>query len=1165
MDTTSRSLITAFEQACNDVQVATTRVAAERSLSALSSRPDSIPLALSVLQCTSSPVARFHAAASLRTAARQRWQHLPRQNRHGLTSFRHILINLVVTHPDLLQYERIAILRTAAFLTRRAYLEEPPELRGAYFNFLYGIVSSPQSATHTTVATMELLDLILDEFISPPTTTTALVNSIERELFVRSRVLFFSPQGHVMLILRSALQMIQYLINSFPPSAFHSQLFFARAIPAFSVIHRILTADFNADPVMTSSDQPAVDYSPSSPASDALETVVINSFNSSEWQPLVQIIPPILNVTLTVISVLISSAETPSDSGLLTGLLNIVTAVAAISHNSYKPPQSSHDVLATIMKGLYDPRWITSPLAPVRLAYAEVWRRTSCAHGLTNVDRLPNMYVNMFTADTCNQMDATARHISQSSEMDDETFSMEIVDLLMETWANLALQADDGSALTNHPLSENIEQVVIHFIRMSLRTCGIHTIPPNTPSDIDEDFGFDDSSIDDSRISVAAILTRFVLDKTVNGLVESLLQASKKIMIWPQGEGYVNGFPLNLYLEDLYFLLQLTSSVLTDEAKGEYPSIPTQLLPPLARDVDRKGHMVGPTYAQQLISAVVTVADEESQLLSERSVHCNEASPRVGSAILDSLSRIFQTYVAPLNSNQGPDTFEIAGGSSMICRARNVCFKKSLEGLTIRGFEGDIAESAGRLLATIANASKIFPELRESTLWDVIMQSGIEAFEILPLSAVQNIGKSLTTVLGDTVTERMIIPACNTLDTFANTREIRGDVGDRAITVINLLRGAAHCNVLGAYTKQTLLRCLRAPDGIAAKCARSFGSIRPDVSRTLLQFADDIVYNALPLLDDKDARDLLSNIVRLIIAHVDIVKGCDEDAATDVEEILTLLTHVLDEEVEVDVGEACFYGLSTLIPLMSEAILDVPSVNAAYFKFVAQLVGAHADKLSQLPEEFCGKILQSINMQRVSYDPSSERKALEAIAAVARVQLKERKQSQESFKVLITASDVTDLNQKNLNDQSQGVVVRGLQEFLSCIFEGITRGSARIINMDAASDALLPLVHLKYRDGNGLIVSGFEQVGGALMRSAGNNEQLHKALLRLGQAATEAGAVHGFCDSIDQNLNCDHGDSGHNRSAAIQASRKFREAVTQFSDETRNFFVTNMLEGTLIT
>lgn len=1065
---------------------------------------------------------------------------------------RHFLLNLVVSRPNLFQFERIAILRTAAYLTRRAYLEEPNSLRNDFYAFLSGVVSSHRSPSHDVFATIELMDLILEEFFSPPTTTAALFNSIERELFVACRNSFASPQGHILIFFQSALQLLQNLLNVFPSSSFNTPGFSSRAVPAFSVIHRILNTDFHSDQVPTI-DHQAMDPLSSANSSDTLEAVVINNFNSPKWQPLVRLIPFALDVSLTVLSGLMSLPTTSPDSSLLTYALNTVTAVAALSHNSYSSEPSSQTVLASILNGICNMRWSASLLRPVRLAYAEAWRRVSCAHGITNVEELSPNYIATFTSDTCNQMDTTARHLFHTSSPDSDVFSLDIIDLLMETWANLALQADDGSALADHPLSDSVERVVVHFIRMFLRTSGEFSSQLSDASpDVQEDMGFEDSSVDDSRISVAAILTRFVLDKTVPALVQSLSRTCESVVRWSGGEAVVHGPPLDLYQEDLFFLIQLCSAVLTDEAKGEYPSVPTQFLPlPTRRRIENDKRTI-PTYAQQLISSLLYVAEQESRLLQERSVHCSEASPRIGSAILDSLSRIMQTYFAPLNTKHTAITFEIAGGLQMITHGRSVCFRKCMEGLTMRGFENDIAESAGRLLATIALASRHFPELRDSFAWEGILQSGIQAFEALPASTVQNVGKSLITVLGDSVSERMIIPAINSLDTFTENRNHWANAGERVITVINLLRGAARCNVHGDFTRRVLLQSLKVPDGAAARCVKSFGSLRPDISRTLLRLADDVIYSSMPFLDESDCRELMSNVVALIKMHVEIVRTSNDDVGTDIEEMLSVLTHVLDEEVEVNVGEACFCGLSTILSLLNETILDIPTVNKAYFGFVAQLVSTHADRLSQLPEDFCSKVLQSINMQRKSYDPNSERRALEAISALARSQLsKDQQPSQEASEM----SFVSGQNRSggNSNPRSQKVIIRGLQEFLNHIFGAITKGYANLTNLDAAADALLPLLHLKYKNDNGRTISAFDQAGLTLMESIGNSGVLHEALVRLGQAASEAGAVHGYHSRDGQKSWPSPLSSSHECSDTLHASREFREAVAQFSREVRNY------------
>lgn len=1154
---THPTLLSAFEQAANDVQVASTRLAAEQTLATLTALPDSISLACAVLDSSNSPVARFHAAATLRTAIHERWHTLPPQHRYGPNSLRHSLITTVISKPNLLLFERIAILRTVAFLTRQAYLEESPPLRDAYFALICDSASSPQSPPHSSLTAIELIDLILDEFTTPSLPNSHLANSIDREIFVRARLIFASPQGHIIPLLHAAFRLLGALASSMPAESFPSQSFSIRASPALSVIHRILTTEFRNAPISLSPDHSSIDPL-SYPSQENLEAVIINSFKTPEWHSLIDQIPHILNLSFSIVAALIAAPSPNPESDLFANPLHIVTAIAAISRTSYPSPESASSVLLSVMTGLEEQKWSACPIGPIRLAYAEVWRRASCSHGLSNLELLPINCILMFTNDTCQQMDAAAAKLP-SSDPDDDVLSMDVIDLLLETWVNLALQADDGQEKMEHPHSNSIERVVLHFIRMSLRTTGdaaaaIIASGIEAHADLEEDLGFDDTSLDESRLSVAAILARFVLEKTVPALVQSLLQAADKVFKWPHGHSSVNGLPLDMYQEDLFFLIQLTCSILTDEAKGEYPSVPNQFILYPVHGSAANGHPKPKSYAQALMAALFEVAERESRFLNERGVHCNEASPRVSSSLLTALARLVRTYLAPLNTSNAAIAFEVIGGPIITENGRNYCFLKAMEGITMRGFESDVTEASAHLLATLAMASKSYPELREGNTWQSLLLAGVEAFQTLSPKAVQDVGKSITSVLGDVVAEKLVIPAYHSLHTISNGRDQLADAAERAIATINLLQGVARCDTLGGHSRHALLRCLQAPDGVAAICAKAFGRTRPDVSRTMLKLADDVVYNSLPLLSQNDGRDLLSNVLTLIKIHVDIISAhgnglSHDDVVGDIEDLLLLLTHILDEEVDVDVGEACFYGLSTILPLMNEAMLDIPSVHQNFFRFVAQLVSAHAEKLSLLPVDFCSKILQSLDMQRTSYDAGSERKALEAITALARTRA-------------LTPNAMSKAIQNHDQNRRDGISIvdNALHQFLIRIFDAIAKGSAHTTNLDAAADALLPLVHVHYEDSNGATVSAFEQVGQALVSSSGNNADLRIAIVELGRVASEAGIAYGFGNT--SGTDAIGSENGRNRMVLIQATRRFREAVANFSNEARNCLVSVAIGAT---
>lgn len=1123
------ALVNAFEVACRDAQVASTRPAAEAALHRLAASPDAVPVALAVAESTSSPVARFHAAAALRAAARDTWSALSLSHRYGPHSLRYWLVNLVFSKPTLLPFERVALLRVAAFLARRSFLEESVPDRDLFFSSLCDSTLAPDTPHHASVAASELIDLLIDEFLAPSLSSAP---AVEREILARARHMFTSPAGHMVRLFRAVTATLAHLC-SMDAASLTSPSFEARAVPVLSAIYRVVSADFHYTQPNVHSEQ-LLEDGLSSP-SDSLEVVVIYSFSDSKWASFVDDMPALLRMCFVMTASQIA-VQNDCESDVLAKAMQIIIAISAISKSSYRTQDVRRNVLTSVMQGINEQKWCSSSIGAVRLAYAEVWRRISCAHGLESVGSVNDNFLEVFTKDTCEEMKSAAVRLAQP-DGDEDVFSMDVSDMLLETWANLALQADDGSSITEHKLCPNIERVVYHFIRMSLRASGeaAAVYSNSSHTDVDEDFGFEDTSLDDSRLSVAAILTRFVLPKTVPAIAQSLLQATESVFSWTPAQAQHAKMPLHLYQEDLYFLIRFTCAILADEAKGEYPSIPIQFMPPVYPNHTKNAHDAyqnPPIHARSLISVLMQVAEKETNLINRLGVHCEQASPRVASSLLNTLCRICRTYLVPVATSSPQPSFQEIVGQPFIDLSINCCFVKALEAISRRAFETDIAESAALLLSTLAARASIYPIIRESQVWHNLLRAGAEAYQTLPPTAVQDIGRSLTSVLGDVVAERLLIPAYKSMNDFADVRHVSADAADRAIATVYLLRGAAKCDNVGVATKQTLLRSLQTPEGVVASCAKAFGKVRPDVGRALINLADDIVYSCHSILLEDEERILLSNILKLIKLHTDIVASqmnelSIDELSCDIEDIISLLSRILDEDISADYGEVCFFGLSTVLPLISDAALALPSVSLSFFRFITNLVFRQPEKLSFLPPDLCRKILHTIDVQRGSLNVGSERRGLEAIAALA----------------------TTELMSDGKKGPSSTVVQAALRGFLTAIFNGIASGSAHMTNMDAAADAILPLLMVNSTGS----ISMLEELGQALLVSSGNSSDVRQALQELNACASEAGAIYG--PDIDKYAPMER------NTIRLMAAKKFRKAISTFSEKTRSNLLSAAIEA----
>eukprot|EP00177_Eucheuma_denticulatum_P004685 GFKZ01008511.1.p2 GENE.GFKZ01008511.1~~GFKZ01008511.1.p2 ORF type:complete len:1138 (+),score=157.14 GFKZ01008511.1:2402-5815(+) len=1123
------AIVAAFERACQEVQVPPTRATAEQTLHHLTSRPDIIPVALHVAEHTNSTVSRFHAAITIRTASAAQWPSLPTQQRYGPSSLRFRLVRNVVSHPTWTSVERKTMLRTAAFLTRKAYLEEPPQDLDHFIDSVCetAAASAPEAAYSATAA-CELVELLAEEFMAPTISKTAPL--MQREILIQARRKFAQPNGHLVKLLHSAIAALSVLVSSPAHPPIVSREFETRALPALSTIFRVLATDFsqlgNHQPVAEASLDVYAEMGLS--GSENLEVVVINSFAKPGWSAVIEQVPVVLRLCF-MISRIHGGMQNGDESEVIAKATQIITAIGAISRASYGDGTAARKLLVSLLDGMNEQRWSSSPMGVVRLAYAEVWRRVSCAHGWTSVDRLGGSYMDTFARNTCHELDCAAARLARP-DADEDMFSMDVADMLLETWANLALQGDDGTQATEHPLAELIGQVVVHFTRMSLRSTGDHTadlVASATNADIEEDFGFEDMSIADSRLAVAAILSRFVLGRMAPAISQSLLQCADNVFRW-QGMVHSNNVPLDFFQEDLYFLVRFAAAVLADEAKGEHPAVPIQFLPTPSDENVPNGRDKPPPYARILLSALFEVAQRETNLLERKGPHCDEASPRVGTAILEGLNRVAATYLVPVNVSTAAGTFAAVGGNVLLANGRNGCFSKAMEGISRRGFEGDVAEAAASLLFTMASGASNYADVRDSPAWQTLLHAGSQAYQTLPAEAVHRVGKSLTLVLGDVVAEGLLIPAYNSLQFLAERRDISADAADRAIATINLLRGAAQCESNGPKTRDALLLSIRAPDGTAATCATALGKTRPDVCRSLVMLANDIVSTCLPSLGELKSRDLITNAITIVRLHSEIVLNflADtpiEELANDIEEIISLLSEIVGEGTDLDVADAFYYGLSALFPIINESALELPIIGA-FFRLTASVVGQHPKNLVMLPPDFCGRILGAIDIRRQTVDSTSEMRTLEAIASLARSRVLEP-----------------------IQGPSDTVVNSALLEFLNAIFNGVASGSAYVTNLDGAADALLPLLHIKFPG----VDSVFADIGNRLLRESGNNPEMRNAVHEFGCAVSQAGSVFGF-----DNPSARREEAAQTVAVRRRASRSFREATIKFANSARKTLLT---------
>lgn len=1116
MSTADPTFVSAFEQLCRDAGVPATRASAEASLQAFRARDDVVAASVALIERATCGQARFHAASALRDACLARWRALPPAQRSGEHSLRLWALRVVAARPHLAPFERRAVLRISAVLFRRGYGEEPLHDSEAFLAQLHHAATSQQSPQTSVVAALECLDMCAEEFLIPSTCSSAAVPTADIDLFRRARPRFLSGAGHIVHIFRTVRESLLATLTLAPhltPADLES-----RCEPALALLARTLTPRLINLEVDTSDSDDSNTNAQKSELSSVLRL-------EPSWTSLVEQLLEVTQICVKIIDIAkkfsAGEVDDPMDSAR-----QVILGVSAVSRTSYPSPELASATLQLILSSIERQEWSSGSESNERIAYAEVWRQLACSHGLQGLAALGQQIFEIFAKRTCVMFIAIG--IQQVQAAQDELFGiMDSADLLLETWASFSYETRASDPSIRQVLEPLFEEVFMEYLHLSMKSMIAEQLPPGAviggiAEDLEEeDLGFDDDSAEESRRNSAAALARYKLQKSTGILIQCVQDLSEKVFFRHSSENSQKATLAMLAQEDLYFAVHLISAVLADSSDGEVPVVPEALRADLAANASEPGKCAG----NALFATLIRVATAETRMLDTKGAHCAEASPRVGRAILDALNRVSRTYLVP--SERPEEAFNVIGGSQFAVQARGYSLKKALEAIRGRGFEPEMAEAAAVLLKSLSSDVKNYSDVQSSEVWQSLLSAGIESYQTLAPTAVEDIASSLASVLGDSaVSEQLVIPASRALVRLVTNQKQLPDSAERCIALINLLKGVARCQNVGPICFRDLVASLSGFDGSVTHCTAAFQPDRYDVARTAIRLAVDMVSGRLSLLSNEDAHKLLTNVMNLVHLHsVSIAQHTSsiplDECVMGVERILNLLQYCLDEQPPDALSEHLFRGLSSLLPSMSESFLAYPAVKKSYFDFITCLAAQYPSPVLRLPYEFCAKIFQSIKLELFSRDPRAERKGLEAVTALAR-----------EFAV----NDDT-------QHESTSRIEAELVGLLEVILLNLAHGSAFTDNLETASDSIL---HLLFFKGAGFD-QHYEAIGRKLIANGGNQAEMADILNTFRDRANAASVWQGF-----KNIPAPQASPRPPIVMRRLATRNFKEAVFEFSVRCRD-------------
>uniref|UniRef100_A0A2P2MR29 Uncharacterized protein MANES_09G147900 n=1 Tax=Rhizophora mucronata TaxID=61149 RepID=A0A2P2MR29_RHIMU len=229
--------------------------------------------------------------------------------------------------------------------------------------------------------------------------------------------------------------------------------------------------------------------------------------------------------------------------------------------------------------------------------------------------------------------------VLMSNITEEEIWSREARDILLDTWTTLLMTVDSSSGNAVLP-PEGINAAGNLFALIAESELRVASASAMN-DDGDSDYFQASVSAMDERLSSYALIARAAVDVTIPLLTRLF---SERFARLHQGRGIIDP---TATLEELYSLLLITGHVLADEGEGETPLVPFTIQTQFQDAVEAGNHPVA------VLSASIIKFAEQSL---DPDMRMSVFSPRLMEAITWFLARWSRTYLMPeeigdINSN----------------------------------------------------------------------------------------------------------------------------------------------------------------------------------------------------------------------------------------------------------------------------------------------------------------------------------------------------------------------------------------------------------------------------------------------------------------------------------------------------------------------------------
>ncbi|KAM7250286.1 hypothetical protein ACFE04_022169 [Oxalis oulophora] len=699
--------------------------------------------------------------------------------------------------------------------------------------------------------------------------------------------------------------------------------------------------------------------------------------------------------------------------------------------------------------------------------------------------------------------------VLMTNDTDEETWSWEARDILLDTWSTLLVAVDSNFGNTMLP-PEGINAAASLFtliVESELKVASA-----SAKNDDDSDYLQASISAMDERLSSYALIARAAIDVTVPFLTHLFTERFARLH---QGRG---GTDPTETLEELYSLLLITGHVLAEDGEGETALIPDAFQTHFIDAVEAERHP-----AVMLPSTIIKFAE---QCLDPR-MREYVFSPRLMEAVVWFLARWANTYLLHVKDMNEDNSYSYHGYGNHVPaqQAREVLLsffdvhnqgkfildiivRISMTALIQYPGEKDLQElTCCHLLHALVRRKSICVHLVALDSWRDLANAFANEKTLFYLNSSNQRSLAQTLVLSasglrnsaesNQYVRNLMGPMTAYLVELSNKPDLKSvaqqpDIIQSVSCLLDRLRGAASANepcmqvaiyemwfsvtkpvliLLEVYKHESAVVYLLLKfvvdwvEGqltylVAQETAvvidfckhlfqlyssQNMGKISVSLSSTLLREAKTDQY--------KDLRALLQLLSSMCSKDmVDLSSDSSEELSANISQVnhpyLNIVFEALSIVSDASVLQVVYFGLLIVTPLISLELLKYPKLCRDYFALLTHALEVYPEAIAQLNSEAFSHVLRTLEFGMRHQDTDIVTNCLRALKALASYHYKET----------TTGKIGLGMHASSLKDPNGNLQAGILSEFLRSLLQLLLFEDYSPDLIRTAADALLPLI-----------------------------------------------------------------------------------------------------------